>query len=154
MKGLGRTNETPESSDDEFNKNREAHEGSYTEILKAYETDIKNTLTKKSVYKPAIFWLSFIILVSACLLVLGLTITLIIMACIKNDLALWVTTVTEVLLAFLATFIVIPQVITNYLFNTEEEKYMSEIIKSIQTYDRERLQANGSLKTQHKKDGE
>lgn len=134
---LGESKDDPMLSDDVFNESRTAHEGSYTKILKAYEDSIQNTLEKKSNYKPKVFWLSFFILVSSYCLVLLLSIALIVAACITGSLFLWSITIIEVLSSFVSTFIVIPKVITSYLFNTEEEKYMSEIIKSIQDYDKD-----------------
>ncbi len=39
--------------------------------------------------------------------------------------------------SFLTVFIVVPHTIAKYLFNTDEEKYMTDIIKSIQVHDAE-----------------
>lgn len=48
----------------------------------------------------------------------------------------WCSIAVPALVSFLTIFFVIPKVITEYLFNSEEEKYMSEIIKNIQNYDK------------------
>ena len=150
VKGLGQAKESSVISDEVFNENIQSHENSYTEILAAYQEDIKSTLKKKANYKPKVFWFSFLTLIGACGLVLFLTVTVIIKAIHTDNLLLWIVTITETLLSFLTTFMVIPQVITNYLFNTEEEKYMSEIIKNIQSYDQERFRTKNNLNQQYK----
>lgn len=39
--------------------------------------------------------------------------------------------------SLLGTYILIPKMITGYLFNEKEEKYLSEIIGKIQDYDKD-----------------
>lgn len=53
-----------------------------------------------------------------------------------TGIAEWCSIVVPALAAFLTVFLVIPKVVTEYLFNAEEEKYMSEIIRNIQNYDK------------------
>lgn len=121
----------PVKTDEGFNKNRQEHEASYTTILSAYSTDLEDTLTKKRQYKSVVFWLSFALL---CLFPL-LLIVVLFFSNRYEDLYKACLAIIPTLISFLTVFIVIPKVITEYLFNSEEEKYMSDIIKNIQDYD-------------------
>lgn len=127
-------------SDTEFNKSspKDKHETAYTDILDAYKDNIKSTLAKKSTYKPIIFWLSFSFLLIAFLMVLILVISFVFwQEPLFDDTIELCAVIIPALASFLTVFFVIPKVVTEYLFNTEEEKYMSEIIKSIQNYDKD-----------------
>lgn len=114
---------------------KDKHETSYTAILDAYADNIKETLKIKRSYKTWVFWLTFILLAGVSLFPILLLVIAIFWK--PANLAEWCTVVLPVLISFLTVFIVIPEVITKYLFNSEEEKYMSEIIKNIQNYDKE-----------------
>lgn len=126
-----------EKFDSEFNRpsQREKHETAYTEILNAYSTNIVKTLSKKRFYKTLIFWLSFVLLASISVGMFVLLAILIVTDHIQ-DILDWCSIIVPAVVSFLTIFIVIPRVITEYLFNAEEEKYMSEIIKNIQNYDK------------------
>ena len=114
-----------------FSENKKRHEKSYTNILEGYENNITITLKRKLTYKTIVFWVSIALL------------------CVFPALLIWSFFFREVssmkdacieilplLISFLTVYIVIPKVITEYLFNAEEEKYMSDIIKNIQDYDK------------------
>lgn len=122
----------PENNDDEFNseKNIIEHEKLYTDILSAYTESLKITLKRKLFYKKCVFWLSYALL---CIFPAGF-ICLVFKYDFKS-LVEWCSLIIPVLISFLTVFIVIPHVITQYLFNAEEEKYMSDVIKHIQDYD-------------------
>lgn len=125
-------------SDKQFNapSPKDKHETAYTKILDAYADNIVQTLNKKSLFKTCVFWLTFALLAGGFLLLVGLLVILILCKPFTG-IAEWCTVVIPALVSFVTVFIVIPKVITEYLFNLEEEKYMSEIIKSIQNYDKE-----------------
>lgn len=132
----------PFDKDQQFNddSHKARHEGSYTKILESYADGIKLTLEQKTKYKPRFFTLSYWFLLGGSLIfILLLFMCLHIFMYNKSDSAL-ISGVTSVILSatisFLTIFIVIPKIITKYLFNSEEEKYMTEIIKSIQEYDK------------------
>lgn len=100
----------------------------YSKILSSYENHIKKTLKFKRIYKHFVFWVSLSILI----------ITFIAFFCISlfarsvfNDLNFTVSS----LISLVTIFIVIPQIISRYLFNKDEEKYMCEIVKNIQKHD-------------------
>lgn len=125
------------SSDVQFNYDtpRARHDESYTAILDAYTESVRDNLKKKSTYKSITFWISCAFLVIIFLLMVFILIYLV---CKKSftGVAQWCAIVVPALASFLTVFIVIPKVITKYLFNSEEEKYMSEIIKNLQDYDK------------------
>lgn len=124
-------------SDKQFNtpSPKAEHETAYTKILDAYAKNIEKTLEKKRCYKSLIFWLSFGLLIGVFIL---LVVLLVILLWKKpfSGITEWCSIVIPALVSFLTVFFVIPKVITEYLFNSEEEKYMSEIIKNIQNYDK------------------
>lgn len=125
-------------SDKQFNDSspKAKHETAYTKILDAYAANIDETLRRKRHYKTLIFWLAFALLAGVSLLLVGLLVILIWKKPLTG-VAEWCSVVIPALVSFLTVFFVIPKVITEYLFNSEEEKYMSQIIKNIQTYDKE-----------------
>lgn len=126
-------------TDRRFNNStpKECHEASYTDILDAYTENVRETIKTKRCYKTIVFWTSMVLLVATFLL---LVITIITFALKKQqpEIIEWCSAFIPAIVSFLTVFIVIPKVITKYLFNSEEEKYMSEIIKNIQTYDKEK----------------
>lgn len=127
----------PDESDAEFNRqlNIVNHEECYTDILKSYSKTLQTTLEKKLCYKKLIFWLSFMLL---CIfpIIIVVIICLYLWDGYYDNIAGWCSVIIPALISFLIVFIVIPQVITQYLFNADEEKYMSDIIKHIQDYDK------------------
>lgn len=125
-------------SDKQFNTSspKSKHETAYTQILDAYAQNIEQTLKKKRLFKTLIFWLAFALLAGVFILLISLLIILIWKKPLAG-IAEWCSIVIPALVSFLTVFFVIPKVITEYLFNSEEEKYMSEIIKNIQNYDKE-----------------
>lgn len=129
---LGQLNDKDKiNSDADFNA-KQKHEEDYTNILHAYTENLKDSLNIKSRYKKKIFWFSFCTLVGSVILV-----PLTILFTPKDDWFTYLSVLLPILTSFLTVFIVIPKIITEYLFNTDEEKYMSEIIKHIQNYDSE-----------------
>lgn len=92
-------------------------------------------LIKPAVQQIMIFWLAFILLVGVFVLLVGLLIVLIWKKPFTG-IAERCSIVLPALVSFLTVFFDIPKVITEYLLNSEEEKYMSEIIKNIQNYDK------------------
>lgn len=122
----------PVKTDDQFNKptSIQKHEDCYTRILDAYTDNLERTLKRKLRYKRLVFWFSYLLLILVCIFIA------IILTKNYRDLTQAVTVIIPAIVSFLTVFIVIPKVITEYLFNADEEKYMSEIIKNIQSYDK------------------
>ena len=120
---------------------KEQHEASYTEILKAYTKSIQKTLCWKFWFKVAMFFLSYALLIAVSVwLFFALKGSVASKEAVEAvfDWKEWLVSIGPVVVSFLTVFIVIPKVITEYLFNSEEEKYMSEIIKNIQDYDKKK----------------
>ncbi len=133
---------TPINNDYELKKCDSAamidHSDEYTKLLKSYVKNVETTLADKRIHKWVFFVFSIIVL-SAITVALGTVVYHIYTNSINNvdfivDINI-ISLLTTVLISFLTTFIVIPNIITNYLFNIEEEKNMSTVIKNIQEYD-------------------
>ena len=107
-----------------------AREGFYNEILDTYTSSLKDSVDCKKTYRKTTFRISCVLLVAFPALVLFLFVTK-----KTEDLVQWFSVIIPALVSFLTVFIVIPKIITEYLFNAEEEKYMSDIIQHIQDYD-------------------
>lgn len=123
-----------------FNKqasSKEDHENSYTTILTTYANNIEKTLKDKHDYKKWFFYVSLGILVLTFLATFGI-LTVVAFRDLPVSCLEWVSIVAPATISFLTIFIIIPEIITKYLFNLEEEKYMYRIIKSIQDYDKEK----------------
>lgn len=103
----------------------------YNSILSDYQKSIHDTLVAKKVYKIITY-----IIVS--LILIAITTTTIILFFMYSNLEMveWLAIVIPVMISFLATFIIIPQIITNYLFDKNEETHMTELLKILIEYDR------------------
>lgn len=106
----------------------------YNEILDEYKKSIHKTLTAKHVYKIITY-----IIVN--LIFIAITTSTIILFFIysKLDMVKWISIVIPIMISFLTTFIVIPKIITNYLFDKNEEKRMTELLKILVEYDKNHL---------------
>ncbi len=103
----------------------------YTRLLGVYVSNAKNTLPKKLKLKEDFYHLCVFILSFTCamfFIVIFLMLTGVVPA---DNIAVIIGT----FVSFLTVFIVIPHTIASYLFNSEEEKYMTDIIKSMQEHD-------------------
>lgn len=125
-------------SDRQFNGTapKEQHDNAYTSILNAYAENINETLRSKKRFKKTFFILSYTLLAGSFLSFFLLIMYLIVKKPL-TEVVEWCSVVVPALVSFLTVFIVIPKIIAEYLFNSEEEKYMSEIIKNLQDYDKE-----------------
>lgn len=114
------------------------HNTQYTELLKAYVNDFKENSSLKRKNKQIMFWIALILLI-------GITVAIIwfmyeTLSCLVNDKIDVLETLPGLITAIgtlLGTFKMIPQLITEYLFNKEEEKHLTDIISKIQEYDRD-----------------
>lgn len=114
------------------------HNEQYTELLKAYveyfkDNSLNKNKNKQDLFKftkRLLFWipLSTIVLMFA---------SLILIAYDKIDILEALPELITAMGTLIGTFMVIPKMITKYLFNKEEEKYLTEIIGKIQKYDRD-----------------
>lgn len=106
-----------------------SHNESYTKILAGYSNTLEENLTAKCDYKKWFFWCCIGILFSVAMTLIGSVQHL--TFAIQNVISI----VSAISVAFIASFMIIPKIITNYLFNLNEEKNMMEIIQNIQKHD-------------------
>ena len=99
--------------------------GLYSEILRTYKNNLLLALRKKRTFKQWVFWISLAILITSFIL------TVIVIFVFSKKLGVIASGVASLLTVYLT----IPKIISDYLFNKDEEKYMCEIIKNIQKYD-------------------
>ena len=102
----------------------------YNSILSDYQKSIRCTLRSKNVYKAITFGVSILIL-------LFITITMVVMVLKYGsyERIAWLQIIIPLLVSFLTVFIVIPQIITNYLFDKNEEAHMTDLLKALIDYD-------------------
>ncbi|MCI9128382.1 hypothetical protein [Thomasclavelia cocleata] len=106
---------------------------SYTDILNHYEDYLENALTFKKNFRKCIV-IFFIVILGIVILALVFFIGYLVLKKefdINSLIALVTASATLV-----STLLIIPTKITEFLFNRDEEKNMSEIIKNIQDYDK------------------
>lgn len=109
------------------------HNNQYDELLTCYVVHTKSSFKTKQLYKKIFFWCSIGILVSIVILLIFTTIVCIFR---KFDTSV-ISILVPVATSFLTVFIVIPQIITKYLFNEMEEENISKMVGNIQQMDRE-----------------
>ena len=125
---------------------RTAHDkytDAYIDILKAYEKHISDSVSKKSALKDKFFSLinglmkTLIVLFFISVIVaFGIFVLMILnnyesVAIIIGAVTGMVSTVSTLILSIFK----LPEIIAQYLFNVEEDKYMIDIIKNIQNYE-------------------
>ena len=117
----------------------ESHNDSYTSILKAYSDGLNSNIQFKNECKKWFFWLCFCVLVSICIALIGILVYISYMTFAYPHVAFSVSNIAAIVgsigTAFVSSFIIIPRIITEYLFNLKEEKNMMEIIQNIQKHD-------------------
>ena len=104
-----------------------------TLVLKEVEDSISG---QKLWARHIMFFVSVAILVAVTVVVIAA----VIWACwyigrSNGDVVAVLPTVIASVVSLLSAFMVIPKIIADYLYNSEEEKYLSEIIGKIQEYD-------------------
>ena len=131
---------------DNNNKVQDTH-GKYTDayidILKTYEKQILDSVSKKNNLKEEFFITIKHIMYGLCFVFAGtllLSIILFTIMIIKdyNSVAVITGSITTIISSF-ATMIVslfkLPKIIADYLFNKKEDRLMNQIIKNIQQYE-------------------
>ena len=105
---------------------------SFNSLLDAYVNNTRKNLFAKLWFKSVFFCVCVVILISIVVLMIWGTIY-----CLKNpvDKETLIISMINSVVSFTASFIVLPHTIANYLFNTDEEKDMTEVLKSIQEHD-------------------
>ena len=125
--------EKPIENDSQFIDIR-SHTEAYGDILKEYANNlIENNIIKRKNNK-AMFIISCILLCTSFLAVIIIPI-IIIFDSKATDAYEKIIEFIPTVITFLTSFMVIPKIITNYLFNKDEEKYMTQIITNTQKFD-------------------
>lgn len=112
------------------------HNELYTTLLKAYIDDFILNSENKRNNKRELFKISKQLL----LLVPTLTmiVVLLVVVCLAKDrlgIVETIVTLISALTTLLGTLLIIPKMITKYLFNKKEDEYLANIIEKIQDYD-------------------
>ena len=103
----------------------------YNKILSHYEESIGFNLKSKHACKIATFSVSLLILV---ITVIGFFVMFV--KCSSFPLLTdRLTVIIPLIISFLTVFIVIPKIITEYLFNKNEEKYMMQLLENMLKFD-------------------
>ena len=128
------------SVDTQSNKERKKHSQSYTELIEEYVKILKRNALLKLFFKTLFFVITMGILIGLTC-VFSKTIFDMSNAVKKNkdltikSLTSVITIVVPAISSLIVALIKIPQTIAQYLFDTEEDKFMNKIIENIQHYD-------------------
>ncbi len=115
------------------------HSAKYTELLAEYINNSKESSIQKRRFKNVFFWVAISMLVLSFMLFVLLCGSLFFK--MDNVKITSLTSFISSLIGLLSLYIIIPKIIAKYLFNIKEDKNMTKIVKSIQTYD-EKVFAN------------
>lgn len=133
-----RLNDDDELLEERDKKSLKKHSYNYDDILSGYTTHVIKTLKSKRIMKIVFYGISVAIMVSSvCFVIWG---GVFVADQSKNsdfDLYNYIVPVISALTSFLTVFIVIPKIIAKYLFNSNEDTSMKDIIESIQNYDKD-----------------
>lgn len=113
------------------------HNEQYTSLLSTYVTHTKRSLDYKYLKKNVIFTISMILFVAIPVIVFVTIIYCLHITTLHPYIGV-INVLPEIVTAFgalIATYITIVKLITQYLFNKNEEKAMQKIITTIQNYD-------------------
>jgi len=113
------------------------HNEQYTKLLEAYVENIKEVLADKRQKKEQTYRIAFglMIAIPICVIVIIIIALLLGAFCTKVDMIDLLPEIVAAMGVFITTLITIPNLISEYLFNKEEEQAMSSIIAKIQDYD-------------------
>ena len=103
----------------------------YNDILSDYRDAIHNTLKSKHVYKIITY-----VIVSAILVAITASTIVLLFMYRRFDTVEWIAVAVPMMISFLTTFIVIPKIIAGYLFDKDEEKHMTDLMKILIEYDK------------------
>lgn len=128
----------PLQSDDSLLKEREEQkkerDKKYTELVKNYASLVKNTVQFKTEVRCMAFYTILFVFGA---IVLG-TIALVVYIVIFKDTPTIgdYSAIIASMMTLISSIIIIPQKIVDFIFNQEEEKYMVEVIKNTQDFDK------------------
>lgn len=108
------------------------HNTQYDNLLEGYVKNANNMFVIKMVCKVVMFALSLFLLIVVFAIATIIPI-LSVLGYLGSD---NIVSAASLLATFLSTFIVIPKIMSRYLFNENEEVNMAKIIENIQTHDK------------------
>ncbi len=118
--------------------NLSEHNKQYTRLLKAYVDNFEKSFKEKQEAKKKLLWIAIALLVG--IPVCTMIITCATLYCMVRGEATALEVWPGLLVAsgaLIGTYMVIPKMVTGYLFHTQEECHLAEIISKIQDYDKE-----------------
>ena len=106
---------------------------SFSNLLNTYVKNANRNLIAKLIFKSIFFLACVGILIGIAILLIKIT-----WFCLNNEVSTdtLIVTMVNTLISFLSSFIVLPKIIAEYLYNSDEEKDMTELIKNIQERDK------------------
>ena len=117
--------------------NLSAHNYQYTELLKAYVLEFKKNSSYKRKNKQELFKIAKRLLFwTPVVTIIFLFTSLYCLATGKVDVLESLPGLFTALATLLGTFMIVPKIITKYLYNKKEDDHLADIISKIQEYDR------------------
>lgn len=107
----------------------------YSEILQAYAENVKRVLLIKFIFRIIFLAVSILSLIGI-FVVFCVILWLVIKSKVEIGYMEAITSIISSMVALITVFIVLPKIMTKYLFDTEEEKNVYSIVKQIQDYDK------------------
>ncbi|MFQ6794351.1 hypothetical protein [Thomasclavelia sp.] len=115
-----------------FDDNRMHRDKDYTELINIYTTHLKKTLSFKYITRIVSYIIFTFILLSITVFgicIIGVNAT-------KNRMQISeIVAIVSATASMISTMIIIPQIIIEFIFNKEEDKYIVDMIKNTQQYD-------------------
>ena len=110
------------------------HNEYFNKLLDVYVSNSKINLEFKLIFKTFFFFICLIILMCLYGLLAGCS-----LYCLNNAISIdkTITIMFTNIISFLTSFIVLPRIIANYLFDSKEENNVFEITKNMQEYDKD-----------------
>lgn len=113
------------------------HNQQYSKLLCAYVFNFEKIIKNKRINREKVFQISKGLLIGIPVATFTFMFaTLILLAFNKIDFLETLPGMFTAIVSMIGSFMVIPKMITKYLFNKKEEEYLSNIISKIQEYDR------------------
>lgn len=108
--------------------------GKYSEILEAYTKNAKRVLLIKFIFRIVFLLVSIGALIGT-FIVFCITIWCILTKKVEAAYIETIVSILSAMVSMVTVFIVLPKIMTKYLFDIEEEKNMYNVVKQIQDYD-------------------
>ena len=142
MNSLSLSNKNKKFDDEYITNDKRSmneHNECYTRILETYSKTLEGNILEKNKLKKYFFYICSGILIGIALafvVCLGLSLFFIFAnPDVSFDIASIVSLIGAMATAFISSFMILPKVITRYLFNKKEEENMMNVINKIQEYD-------------------